>query len=67
MDQYKQSTATGCMEYLATKHPAHVTGHAGMARLLSNFALVACCIMKMLIHATGQKMLMDAKNIVSHH
>lgn len=50
---YRMSTATGCMESSATRHPARVTGHAGMEPQPSSCASVDCCTTSRLTVATG--------------
>lgn len=65
MVPFLRNIATGCMEFLVTKHPAHVTGHAGMVRQLNNYASEDFCTMKTLTAVIGQKMWMAVKNTVS--
>lgn len=65
MLQLAQNTVTGCMAYSDMKHHARDIGRVGMELPPNNFASVDCYTMKDLIHVTGQKMLMDVKNIVS--
>lgn len=47
-------TVTGCMEYLATKHPVQDTGHVGMERLLNNFVVEDYYTMNNPIAVIGQ-------------
>lgn len=65
MGPFKSITVTGCTESLDMRLLAHVTGLVGMERLPNNYVLVVFFTMNTLIHATGPRMLKDAKSIVS--
>jgi len=64
---YQPNIVIGCMVYLVMKHLAHGIGRVGMELQQNNYALVVYFTMKMHTVATGQKMSMDARNIVIAH
>lgn len=65
MVQFQRNIAIGCMAYSVMKQVVRGTGLAGMELQRSSCASVVFFIMKMLTAVTGQKMLMDARNIVN--